>query len=84
MQSIYEHDLRIPEDISIVGFDDILLSAYTHPGLTTIAVPREQIASAAFLSLLHLSKSKQPETIGQAHVLIPTLVPRRSTAPLQS
>ncbi len=83
MESVYEHGLRIPDDISIVGFDGIQLSAYTHPGLTTVAVPREQLASAAFTSLFHLDQTGDPETAGQAHVFIPTLVRRRSTAALQ-
>ena len=42
MEAIYERGLRIPEDISIVGFDDIQLSAYAHPGLTTLGVPPPQ------------------------------------------
>ncbi len=82
MESIYERGLRIPEDISIVGYDDIQLSGYTHPGLTTVAVPREQVASAAFMSLLHLDEAAGLDSFGEAHVFVPTLVRRRSTAPL--
>ena len=84
MESIYERGLRIPEDVSIVGYDDIQLSTYTHPGLTTVAVPREAVASAAFMSLLHLDESTEAEALGEAHVFTPTLVQRRSTAPLKS
>ena len=39
MSAIHGADLRIPEDVAVVGFDDIFLAAYTHPPLTTVRVP---------------------------------------------
>ncbi len=80
METIYEQGLRVPEDISVVGYDDILLSAYTRPGLTTVNVPREQVASAAFLSLLSYGQGADLNLPGQEHILVPKLVCRRSTA----
>ena len=79
METIYEHGLRIPDDISVVGYDDILLSAYTRPGLTTVNVPREEVASAAFLSLLSSGQDADAE-FGPEHVFVPKLVCRQSTA----
>lgn len=52
MGAIHEAGLRIPEDMSVVGFDGIELSAYTQPALTTMAVSRGELASQAFKSLL--------------------------------
>lgn len=80
MEAIYEKGLRIPEDISIVGYDDIQLSAYTHPGLTTVGVPRTELAGAAFMSLLHMSGDAAERKAGNEHVFVPKLVRRRSTA----
>ena len=79
MQAVHERGLRIPDDISIVGFDDIQISAYAHPGLTTLSIPRIELASAAFLSLLHLDTG-ETATAPETGDFVPTLVRRRSTA----
>jgi LacI family repressor for deo operon, udp, cdd, tsx, nupC, and nupG len=44
--------LRIPQDLSVVGFDDIKLSQYFDPPLTTVAQPRFQLGRQAMLLLL--------------------------------
>lgn len=44
--------LQVPHDISIVGFDDIHLAEFTEPPLTTIRLPREELARKAFQALL--------------------------------
>jgi DNA-binding LacI/PurR family transcriptional regulator len=83
MGAIYEHGLRVPEDISVIGYDDILLSAFTRPALTTLRLPRGEIATAAFRALFH---SREPgETkpgLGSEHTVEPTLVLRKSTGPV--
>jgi DNA-binding LacI/PurR family transcriptional regulator len=45
--AIHERGLRVPEDISIVGFDDIQISAFTQPALTTVRLSRDEIAGRA-------------------------------------
>jgi LacI family transcriptional regulator len=52
MVSIREHGLSIPEDISIIGFDDIPQAAYVHPTLTTVRQPLVQMGRAAVNLLL--------------------------------
>jgi DNA-binding LacI/PurR family transcriptional regulator len=47
-----ELGLRVPEDISIVGFDDIPLSRYTLPPLTTIRQDRENLGRSALYALI--------------------------------
>ncbi len=68
---------RVPEQLSIVGFDDNELAAYAEPGLTTVAQPLEQLGERA-LQLAHALIA------GEAHeppaLLLPELVVRQSTA----
>ncbi|MGA3019469.1 MAG: LacI family DNA-binding transcriptional regulator [Bryobacteraceae bacterium] len=47
----YDGGLRIPDDLSVVGFDDILIAEFTQPALTTVAVPRTEIGKVAFQAL---------------------------------
>ncbi len=48
MGAVYAAGLRVPEDISVVGFDDIALSSFMPPPLTTIRLSRAEIAEFAF------------------------------------
>lgn len=82
MGAIHERGLRIPEDISIVGYDDIQLSAYTQPSLTTLRLPRIEIATAAFRALYNSvqPKTKKPQN-GEDYDIQPTLILRQSTGP---
>jgi DNA-binding LacI/PurR family transcriptional regulator len=81
MGAIYEAGLRIPEDISVVGFDDIELSAYTQPALTTLHVPRRELAATAFRSLFRGRDEVAGKSSARSeHVIQPQLIVRRSTA----
>jgi DNA-binding LacI/PurR family transcriptional regulator len=59
--ALREAGLRIPEDISIMGFDDIPWAQYSDPPLTTIRLPAQKLASEACLLLLDLMKGSEPE-----------------------
>lgn len=76
--AIHEQGLRVPEDISIVGFDDIALSAFTQPALTTVRLSRAEIARLAFRSLYNI---RQDGGSGAEFTVQPTLVVRSSTGP---
>jgi LacI family transcriptional regulator len=76
--AIHEHGLRVPEDISIVGFDDIALSAFTQPALTTVKLSRAEIARLAFRSLYSI---RMDSGVGAEFVVQPALVIRSSTGP---
>jgi DNA-binding LacI/PurR family transcriptional regulator len=81
MGAIHEAGLRIPEDISIVGFDDIELSAYTQPALTTLHVPRRELAATAFRTLYQHREKTDTKTPRQfEHIVQPRLIIRHSTA----
>lgn len=69
--------LRIPDDLSIVGFDDIQTSAFLGPGLTTVRQPLKDMARAATRMVLTNDGIKTEE---QQHIIMPTsLVVRSST-----
>ncbi len=61
MGAIAEAGLRVPEDFSAVGYDDIQLSAYTTPPLTTVRLPLTEIANAAFHALYECEAIGQTE-----------------------
>jgi DNA-binding LacI/PurR family transcriptional regulator len=79
--AIAEAGLRVPEDISVVGFDDIHLSAFTIPPLTTVRLPRAEIANAAFRALLNAQHTNVKKMRSEEHVIRPTFVRRKSTGP---
>jgi LacI family transcriptional regulator len=71
--------IRVPEDLSIVGFDDIELASYTNPALTTIAQPKAEVGSrAAQLLIEQISDRSRP---CQRIVLPVRLVVRESSGP---
>jgi len=73
--AIQQAGLRVPEDIAVVGFDDIYVSQYLSPPLTTIRAPIEQAGYTAAQQLIRLI---QHETV-DALVLLPTeIIIRRS------
>ena len=79
MGAIHEHELSIPEDISVVGFDGIELSGYTQPALTTVLIPFREMSVLAFHSLLD-QKEEHLRSEGIIHRVQPTLLVRSSTA----
>ena len=78
MRAIYAAGLRVPEDISVVGFDDIALSSFMSPPLTTIRLPRAHIAEYAFASLY--AASQRGVNQGVTHIVRAELIIRESTA----
>ena len=74
--ALREAGLRIPDDISLIGFDDIPWAAYADPPLTTVRLPAEQLASEACLLLLDLLKGTR--TKGQKLTLDTELIVRQS------
>ncbi len=78
MDAIKHQGLVIPADMSIVGFDDISLSAEVMPPLTTVQVPKELMGRLAVETLFHAIMRKSDFT---RKILLPTrLVVRESTA----
>jgi len=79
MRAIRELGLRIPEDISLIGNDDLPVAAYLSPPLTTVAMPLYELGAAAVDALVATIHGQPP-----GDVVVPTeprLVLRDSTAP---
>lgn len=74
----YDAGVHVPEDLSVVGFDDILLAQYTQPALTTVTVPRHDLGKIGFKTLWTMMAD--PELAGH-EIRVPThLHIRQSTA----
>lgn len=80
MEEARRRGLRLPEDLSIVGFDDTYAAAWTSPQLTTVRQPMREMGRVALRTLLSLSQGQRPET--HHFELATTLIERSSTAPL--
>jgi len=80
MEAILDAGLRVPQDISIIGLDDIVVSAHIRPPLTTVAVPKFQLAKEATELLFGLIHAEHPYPL--ARLIEPSLIVRQSTAPL--
>jgi DNA-binding LacI/PurR family transcriptional regulator len=78
MGALREKGLRVPDDISVVGFDDLPICAMLQPPLTTIRLSREEIATRAFFALFTASTHK-PMAM-QAAPIAPQLIIRKTTS----
>jgi DNA-binding LacI/PurR family transcriptional regulator len=75
--------LRVPDTVSVVGFDDIMLAEVVEPPLTTIRQPLQEMMRVAVERLIErLEKTAAPGTVHLT--LTPTLIVRSSTAPASS
>jgi len=75
MDAVIENGLKIPEDIAIIGVDDIAESATAKVPLTTIHQPRFEIGSTAIDTVIHLAEKKIVPT---RQLFKPSLVVRQS------
>ncbi|MEY9844106.1 LacI family DNA-binding transcriptional regulator [Streptacidiphilus sp. MAP5-3] len=74
-----ELGLRIPEDLSIVGFDDLPIARWVGPPLTTVRQPLTEMAEVAARMVIDLARGNKPSTLRVD--LATSLVERSSTAP---
>jgi len=82
LKTCREAGIRVPQDLSVTGFDNITFSEYTHPSLTTLNQPKREIgreAAQLLLSLLSPDAEVLPQT-QQVKVLKGLLLVRESTA----
>jgi len=78
MRAIHRAKLRVPDDISLVGFDDIELTESTQPPLTTIRLSRRELGEKAFEALY---RNLQSRAVGGEEIKLSTsLILRQSTA----
>jgi DNA-binding LacI/PurR family transcriptional regulator len=79
MHSVRALGLRVPEDISVIGCDDIPMAAYAYPPLTTISQPKYRIGKLVVLTLLKM-RQDPPEQMGSYTLMESPLIIRESTA----
>jgi LacI family transcriptional regulator len=80
LRAAYMEGLRVPQDLSVVGLDDIAFAEYTLPPLTTIRMSRVDLARAAFEALRQQTESLGTGKIQREFLVSTSLVVRGSTA----
>lgn len=79
INGLHQHGLSVPEDISVVGFDDLEIAAYFLPSLTTVRQPHTHLGRQAAEKLFALMHGAAV----QAELLEPELIRRESTGPVK-
>lgn len=81
MRGACEMAIAVPQELSVVGFDDIPFAGFITPPLTTVRVPQAELARVAFRALIReLDRTECETNKPRKHVLNTNLVLRRSTA----
>ena len=80
MRQAYEQNMKIPHDLSVVGFDDIRMAEFTIPPLTTVQMSQKELAKIAFQALLNEVEGHPILHERHEYELTTNLVLRRSTA----
>ena len=77
LRELRERGIRVPQDVSVTGFDNVKLSEFCYPALTTVHIPREQIGHLVADTLL--AKTDKASVSDHEMVIDPELVLRDST-----
>ena len=79
MRETYDLDIRIPADLSLIGFDDIRLAQFMTPPLTTVQMSQTELAKLAFQALLREMEEPSETQRAKEYKLNTSLILRRST-----
>lgn len=80
IRALRDAGLRVPQDVSVVGFDDIQAAAFQNPGLTTVRQPLRRMGTMAAQTVLQRIQATSDTACDQI-VMEPELIVRSSTAP---
>ncbi|WP_226531095.1 LacI family DNA-binding transcriptional regulator [Microbacterium paraoxydans] len=81
LAALQTHGRRVPQDVAVIGIDDIRAARFSVPTLSTIAPDHQQLVDAAFTELERQLAARPGADLPVRHVTVPaTLVPRASTA----
>lgn len=80
IMALREAGLRVPKDVSVLGFDDVLIASTTNPPLTTIHQPLRGMGQAAASTMLGLIRDDIPHPHPRVITVYPKLVVRKSTS----
>lgn len=75
LKSLHEHSVRVPEDVSVIGFDDLGFASFLNPPLTTVRAPTERVGQIATQRLFDILDNQASE---DALVLPTEIIYRRS------
>jgi len=81
IRALHEAGLRVPQDVSVVGFDDVQSAAFQNPGLTTVRQPLRTMGMLAAESVMRQIASPAEHGRSKQVMVDPELVVRESTAP---
>jgi LacI family transcriptional regulator len=80
IRALREAGRKVPEDVSVIGFDDIQSAAYQNPGLTTIRQPLREMGMTAAATLVQRISAPKKADFPKSIVVEPELIVRGSTA----
>jgi DNA-binding LacI/PurR family transcriptional regulator len=81
LHAAYSLGRTVPDELSVVGFDDILIAAHTVPALTTMRMPIAEIVGAGVKLAIELARDTTASREPRITVYEPSLVVRQSTSP---
>jgi LacI family transcriptional regulator, galactose operon repressor len=76
LEAIYDRNLRVPDDVAVIGFDDMSWATSLRPALTAVVQPAEELGRAA--AQLLLERIKEPERLTR-HIVLPTRLTIRAS-----
>ncbi|MGE5572258.1 MAG: LacI family DNA-binding transcriptional regulator [Clostridia bacterium] len=79
LKALHERGIGVPDEVSVIGFDDIQVASHTHPPLTTMHIPKQQLGSVAARRLVDIIKGVNPAPL--KIIVRATLVVRGTVAP---
>ncbi|MCP3427573.1 LacI family DNA-binding transcriptional regulator [Opacimonas viscosa] len=77
ISTLEDNGFKVPQDVSVIGFDDVILSRYSRPKLTTLHYPIEEMAQNAAKLALSFAANEQADVVRN---YLPRLIKRESTA----
>ena len=80
MHAVQAHGMRVPEDVSVIGCDDVPMAPYSYPPLTTISLPKYRIGKLAVSTLLRMAQDPLDQS-GSFVLMESPLIIRESTGP---
>ena len=81
LHAAYSQGVNVPADLSVVGFDDILLASHTVPALTTLRMPTADIVAEGVRLAIDFARDPSAPRHPGVTVMAPSLIVRQSTAP---
>lgn len=81
LHAAHSQGLAVPDELSVVGYDDLMFAAYTNPALTTLRMPTREIVAEAVRTAIAAAVDRSTSSGPHRTVFEPSLIVRASTAP---